>query len=416
LLVFVVLVLVYVYSYFGGEWYINYDLDQAESQTGALLDTIIDWENQNIWNLENNENTGLTKLVAESKDSSNSVEVTDQQARSLFNQIKWKPHSIDGYYFGVVYAVGIENNWWVELTDVIKLIAYNENTKDLVMIGIPRDWRIEYDGEQMKINYVYEHIKQSGNYKGKELRQLTRYVSKLLDVPIHYYAKLDFELFENFIDIIGGIDVCVDKDYYEDGEKVLDKGCQTLSWEDALMFTRTRQQDNDFFRSLRQNHAIYSIINKTKKLSFVQMLKVSKEFIDSVETNLKIWEIAYAWRYFLDFEKRLWVALNSQCDFYDGQFSEKMKFCLFYDWYDETYQDFYLRPIKDIESIRHYIKTLIYHPDIVNCEFNGILNYKEQINLMNVGVELNKFQFKNDFVIDSLSGCDRKDINYFIGK
>lgn len=430
IVLFLVLVIIFAwtiffYKLFFSENYINTTISDNETQKSLLdINNSVTWDinNNSIIDTENKEeNSKFINKLKKAKEENTSINKTNKNIKNyreknlnflkLISNLQKKPYSTNWYYYWIIYGIWIEQEWWLELTDIIKLVVYNESTKNLVMIWIPRDWVIEYDWEKMKINYIYNKIISSWKFKWKELEQLTKALSKFFDIQLNYYIKVDFDLFKEFIDTIWWIRSCVDKDYYEWKKLVLEKWCYKLDWETALLLARTRKQDNDFFRSLRQNIVLYSIIDKVKSLSIKDIIDTSKLFLERVETNLNLWEIIYVWNNMLDLNKKIWIALNSECNFYDWFFTKDMLFCLFYEWYDRT---FYLYPIKDVNTIRHYIKTLIYHPDIVWCEFNWILNYKEKINLLNVWVKIEKHKIENKFIINSLSWCNIDDINYFI--
>lgn len=383
----------------------NYDIDFQtiipkikKSKTISSIKTSIDENIYEIW----------------TNSKENTKEETDNIKTSLTDRIKsiqQKPYNINWYYFGIIYATGIEKQWWLELTDIIKLIVYNENTHNLIIIWIPRDRVIDFNWEKMKINYIFNKLKKSWYSHKQALEKLTNLLSSFLNTPINYYVMIDFDVFKEFVDLIWWIDLCINDEIYEDKHPLLEEWCYKLDWELALTVSRSRYHKNDFFRSLRQNHIIYSLIDKIKSLSLIDKFKITKLLLQKINTNLNIGEIIYWVNNLLNFNKKISIVLNSECNFYDWKFSEDLLFCLFKKWYDK---EFFLYPIKDIETIRHYIKTIIYHPNIYNCEFQWKFNYKEKINLLNVWVRIKKHKFIAWFEIDNLSGCSYDDINYFI--
>jgi len=416
----------------------NGNTEVFEIASGKLITKILD-ESGNVVNLETQDFSGestetITWENTESLDNETLgwigsmkkkvgitqpkvVEPTKQEteAKQYLEKIKFiknlqkKPFNIKWYYFAIVYGIWREAERWTETTDVIKVIVYNENTKNLVIFGLPRDWEIEYEWKKMKIDFLYHDILYKVKDEEKALELTTNYISNLLDIPINYYVMLDFEAFKEFIDKIWWIDICTDKNLFWEWKQMLEKWCYTIYGDLALKISRTRKQDNDFFRMWRQNNVIYSIMEKVKTLGLMDTYDLAQIYIKRVKTNLNIPEIIYVLNNFMDIKTKVQVFLNNQCNFYRWKFS--MEYCLFNQWKKYT-----LVPFVDQEVIQHYVKTMILYPQIHECQFTGQWTYIQKLNLMNVWVDLNSksFRQRKDFKIESLSGCDEKAINYFM--
>ncbi|GAF90946.1 unnamed protein product, partial [marine sediment metagenome] len=79
--------------------------------------------------------------------------------------------------------------------DTIVFLSISPKTKDVLILSIPRDTRVEIPGRGMdKINHAYA-------FGGEKL--ISKTVSSFLDVPIHFYAVVDFNGFVNIIDELG---------------------------------------------------------------------------------------------------------------------------------------------------------------------------------------------------------------------
>ena len=93
------------------------------------------------------------------------------------------------------------------------LLTLDPISKTAGMLSVPRDmWvNIPKVNTYGKINQAYyfgELYKLPGGGPGLAVDT----VRSFLGVPINYYAQIDFQAFEKFIDQIGGIDVTVDKE------------------------------------------------------------------------------------------------------------------------------------------------------------------------------------------------------------
>jgi len=122
--------------------------------------------------------------------------------------------------------------------DTIVLLSISPKTKDVLILSIPRDTRVEIPGRGMdKINHAYA-------FGGEKL--ISKTVSSFLDVPIHFYAIADFNGFVNIIDELGGVEIDVEKEmHYVDkagGVEIhLYPGKQILDGEKSLQYIRFRQ-------------------------------------------------------------------------------------------------------------------------------------------------------------------------------
>ena len=208
------------------------------------------------------------------------------------------------------------------LTDTIMVLSVGKETRDAVMISIPRDIWVEIPSwysipaTSGKINSVYS-LGNTQDYPGGGLALIKEVASSKLGVQIHYALRIDFEGFENIINTLGGIEVDVDKDFddynypisgkedaiCDDGiiscryqHLSFKKGVQFMDGEKALQYVRSRAGTNgegsDFARVVRQQKIIVAV--KTKSLSLGNLLspaKISslfKEFGESVETDFNL--------------------------------------------------------------------------------------------------------------------------------
>jgi LCP family protein required for cell wall assembly len=217
------------------------------------------------------------------------------------------------------------------LTDTIILISLGKSTKDAVIISLPRDlWVQSQNGGRMKINELY------GSYGGKEgtgSEEILQAVQAVLGVPVHYYAVINFALFEELITTLGGIDVPVETSF-EDFEypiegKEMDtcgrsdkeitemeakdysypaifpcryehltfvKGLTKMDGELALKYSRSRHGNNgegtDFARAKRQQNVILAVKQKALStqtlLDFTKIKSLFELYAKNVDTNVDL--------------------------------------------------------------------------------------------------------------------------------
>jgi LCP family protein required for cell wall assembly len=129
--------------------------------------------------------------------------------------------------------------------DVMMLIRFDPNTHSCRMLSIPRDTRVELPGYgQTKIN----HALMVGGIPYQLL-----VTEDFIEHPIDHYVLLDFQAFEQAVDVVGGINVDVERDMEKSGI-VLSAGPQELNGEEALAYARFRtpEDDGDISRVKRQ--------------------------------------------------------------------------------------------------------------------------------------------------------------------
>lgn len=89
-------------------------------------------------------------------------------------------------------------------------------------------------------------------------------VEKLLQVPVDYFVKFNFNSFTKIIDGLDGIEVDVPVEFTEQNSKdepdaIHLKKDYKIKWEEALALARTRHIDSDAMRGQRQQLVMEAI-------------------------------------------------------------------------------------------------------------------------------------------------------------
>ncbi len=177
------------------------------------------------------------------------------------------------------------------LADVMLLIRFDPQKKNLKMMSIPRDSRVEVEGHGVK------KINSANVHGGPALTAKT--VSNLLDgVGIDRYIRINVLGVGKLIDALGGVNVYVPKDlkYQDDSQHLyinLKKGQQHLDGNKALQLLRYRHDENgDIGRIQRQQMVMRALMDQTLNPATLtrlpDILNVVKEHID---TNLTVEEL-----------------------------------------------------------------------------------------------------------------------------
>lgn len=182
------------------------------------------------------------------------------------------PDPWDGATRVTILLVGLDYRDWEEggpsRTDTMILFTMDPVSRTAGMLSIPRDLWVNIPGfEYGKINTAY-YLGELYDIPGGGAGLAVQTVEQLLGVEINYYAQVDFNTFERFIDEIGGIEIEVPLELTvdpigPDNEVTLQPGWQVLDGATALAYARNRETyGGDFDRATRQQQVILAIRNR----------------------------------------------------------------------------------------------------------------------------------------------------------
>lgn len=175
-------------------------------------------------------------------------------------------------------------------TDIILFCQYNDITKKLNVLQIPRDTKVDTDRADKKINSAY------GSKKGVEA--LFEEIGSITGIVPDKYVIISFKAFRELVDAIGGVVVNVPfRMYYHDPAQNLTidlmPGEQLLDGEHAEMYMRFRQNDdgtgykNGDIERIAAQKEFYSLV-ADKLLNVKNVFKTHKLlqiFNDNVKMN-----------------------------------------------------------------------------------------------------------------------------------
>ena len=270
------------------------------------------------------------KIIMSSQNSSDWL-----SEKGFFNKIKHLVPSADKNLEGekndriniVLIGMGGEGHDGPYLADTIMVASLKPSTKQVALVSIPRDLTVPIEGVGWrKVNHVnaLAEMKEKGSGGPATMATLT----SLLQIPMHYYIRVDFAGFEKVIDEIGGIDVNVENtlsdyaypifgqednpNYYARFEHLyIEKGLQKMDGALALKYSRSRHargiEGSDFARARRQQLVLEAVKNKLLSrqtlLNPVTVGKLINEFSRNLSTNLDVWEMIKLWNMFKDTQK-----------------------------------------------------------------------------------------------------------------
>ncbi|MEN8237678.1 MAG: LCP family protein [Actinomycetota bacterium] len=190
-------------------------------------------------------------------------------------------------------------------TDTMITVSIDPATGETAMFSVPRNWTQaplpagmgvwDCDCYPELINELWtageEHPDAFPGPGTPSENAVKGVISEFLGIPIHYYAMVNLDGFVDIVDALGGVEIYVptavvdDKYPSEDGtttEQInIQPGWQNLDGHLALAYSRSRNQDNDYFRMSRQRCVIEAMMeqaNPTDLLTnFGKFAEVIKE-------------------------------------------------------------------------------------------------------------------------------------------
>ncbi len=192
-------------------------------------------------------------------------------------------------------------------TDVIIVLSINKAANSVTLLTIPRDLYVYIPGWTMnRINTAAVHG-DSIRYPGGGVALLEQTILYNLGIPIHGWARVDFQGFKNIVDLVGGVDVpvtCAMQDWRLT-DPTLDPqnadnwqlytvptGVQHMDGDLALWYARSRERSSDYDRSRRQHQVLRAIFQKALNLQMVTKVpQLYAQYVQIVDTDLKLGDL-----------------------------------------------------------------------------------------------------------------------------
>jgi LCP family protein required for cell wall assembly len=152
-------------------------------------------------------------------------------------------------------------------SDSILIVHVPAGVRQAYLISIPRDLLVAippapgYGGGQDKINAAYEHG--GGGQAGARLLSAT--LTRLTGIHFDGAALIDFSGFNEFIDLLGGIRMCVDIEVRSIHTKTLfTPGCQQMDGDRTLDYVRQRYDlpGGDYDRQRHQQQMLQAVLDR----------------------------------------------------------------------------------------------------------------------------------------------------------
>lgn len=154
-----------------------------------------------------------------------------------------------------------------QLTDSIMAISFDQETKDVALISLPRDLKVSRACSAGKVNEVFWCHNQDGANEEAGARALMEQVGDVLGLDFQYYTHVNWASLISIIDTIGGITVTLDEniaDYGYTGAVAQAGVPMQVNGEQALGLARARHgtTGGDFTRGNTQQKIVAGIVEK----------------------------------------------------------------------------------------------------------------------------------------------------------
>ena len=190
--------------------------------------------------------------------------------------------------------------------DVIILGLVEKGTDEVTLLSFPRDLLIQNSctNNLERINAAY-----TKNECGGRAENLAATIFSISGIRVDHFASFDFEGFEEIIDSVDGIEVCVDETQREGFSFELQKGCQTVNGLTTLNWVVSRSTEilvgekivdkdgndisnwrpmpgvSDLSRIERQQYVVMQLINELRNFESINELY---GFINALENAFVI--------------------------------------------------------------------------------------------------------------------------------
>ena len=209
-----------------------------------------------------------------------------------------------------VLIVGADQNNGSFNADLIILMTINTKTNKTVMVDVVRDtYAFNYTTNQN------DKLAHSGWYG---MDTVVNNVSKLFDINIDYYVKVNFNALVSIVDSMGGITYNVPYKYLVNGYKndyyYVNAGTKLLNGKEVLWLARTRKVEgtNVIVRGVRQMEIIETMASQMDGAFLINnFLTLFDTLGENIKTNAQKQELYYFIQKYINTKTTMTYSLNT---------------------------------------------------------------------------------------------------------
>lgn len=197
---------------------------------------------------------------------------------------------------------------WGLRPDSISVVSINAETGDTAIIGVPRNLQNAqfiassplygpfpdgYDcGQACLISYLFTYgAGHPGLYPDSAnagISAMQDAVQGSVDMEIPYVVLIDMAGFSSLVNSLGGVNVCIPQETLaQDMSTVFAAGCQHLNGQQALLYSRTRYDSNDYGRMAKQRLVQQALLDQLQPLNVLLKFKeIASHGGEYISTNI----------------------------------------------------------------------------------------------------------------------------------
>lgn len=182
-------------------------------------------------------------------------------------------------------------------SDSMILVSINKKDKTVKLVSLQRGMGVpvlegEYKGQ-------YDWLTHMFRYGGAELVRKT--VETCFRVEVDDYVRVNLHSVAAVVDIVGGVDIDLtepeanwfNRYFAGRGEgRRMSPGINHLEGDLAVLFSRLRSIDSDFYRVVRQRRVIGAIVQKLKDADPIELNAIANQVLPLIQTSMSKLEIA----------------------------------------------------------------------------------------------------------------------------
>jgi LCP family protein required for cell wall assembly len=194
-----------------------------------------------------------------------------------------------------ILLIGLDQRWDVPhrafRTDTIMIASLHADTNEALLFSIPRDLYVDVPGHGKRRINVAHVLGETQGYPGGGPALLMDTIQQDFGIPLQGHVMVNFQGFRQTVDLLGGVDVYVDKEIWDNkypddkgGEITIHipAGQQHMDSETLLIYCRSRHGSDDFDRMSRQQKALVAV---GRKFLSLQMLPRLPELLQALSNT-----------------------------------------------------------------------------------------------------------------------------------
>ncbi len=196
-----------------------------------------------------------------------------------------------------------------QLTDSIMIISFDQETKDVALISLPRDLKVRAACSAGKVNEVFWCNNQDGNHEEAGAQALMEQVGEIFGLDFQYYVHVNWGSVVEIVNALGGITVTLDEDVNDRnytgmvikaGEPTQLDGIQAV----ALARARHGTAGGDFTRGNSQQKIVEGIVQKVidEGVGVKEAFDLVNILGDNLRTNFSMENIRYGMNFVSGFD------------------------------------------------------------------------------------------------------------------